>query len=155
MERLKRTSIGLTAILIISIVASLLAVPLAFGQVSLPPGTHVPTYANINVAPNPIGVGQEVNVNFYLASPLIDSSKPTNMTVKITDPTGKVITKDNLIGDTTGGSFLNFVPDKAGNWTFQLFYGGQVTVGSSGFGGGPPTNAGLIEDPAKAQSTRL
>ncbi len=151
MRFLKQASIFLTAILIISIAASLLVVPLAMGQVSLPPGTHIPTYANINVAPNPIGVGQEVTINYYLASPLIDSSKPTNMTVKITDPNGKVITKGNLGGDTTGGSFMTYTPDIVGNWTFQLFYGGQNTTGSSGFGGGPVTNKDLIEDPSESK----
>ncbi len=140
----------LTAIMIFTIAASILAVPLAIGQVTLPPGTHIATYANINVAPNPIGVGQTVSVNFYLATPQYDSNGPKNMTVKITDPTGYVRTMGPYTGDTTGGTFFNFVPDKVGEWKFQMFYGGQVTAGSAGFGGGPPSNAGLIEDPSES-----
>ncbi len=138
-------------ILIVSIATSILAVPLANGQITLPPGTHIPTYANINVAPNPIGVGQTVNVNFYLASPLFDSNGPTNMTVKITDPNGQVRTMGPYTGDTTGGTFFNFVPDKVGDWKFQLIYAGEVTKGSAGFFGGPPSNAGLIQDPSESE----
>ena len=142
----------MTALLIICIVAPIFAVPLplASGQQSIPAGTHISTYAKINVAPNPIGVGQTVSVNFYLATPLIDSSQPVNMTVKITDPNGNVKTMGPYTGDTTGGTYFSFVPDIVGNWAFQMFYGGQVTVGSSGFGGGPPTNRGLIEDPSES-----
>ena len=151
MHVLKKIATIMSVLLIACIVTSIFAAPLATGQVTLPPGTHIATYANINVAPNPIGVGQTVNVNFYLASPLIDSSRPTNMTVKVTDPSGNVQMKGPYTGDTTGGTFFNFVPDKVGNWTFQLFYGGQLTVGSSGFGGGPPTNAKLIQDPSESK----
>ncbi len=138
-------------ILIVSIATSILAVPLANGQITLPPGTHIPTYANINVAPNPIGVGQTVNVNFYLASPLFESNGPTNMTVKITDPNGQVRKMGQYTGDTTGGTFFNFVPDKVGDWKFQLIYAGEVTKGSAGFFGGPPSNAGLIQDPSESE----
>ena len=51
-----------------------------------PAGTHVTSYAQINVAPNPIGVGQTVTVNMYLAVPLETSEVPKNMTLYITDP---------------------------------------------------------------------
>ena len=63
------------------------------------------------------------------------------MTVRITDPTGNTQTRGPFTGDTTGGTFFNFVPDKVGNWTFQFFYGGQVTGTGGMFGGG---YAGLI-----------
>ena len=77
----------MSVLLIACIVASIFAAPTIGNWPEVfQPGTHIATYANINVAPNPIGVGQTVNVNFYLASPLIDSSRPTNMTVKVTDP---------------------------------------------------------------------
>jgi len=135
----------LTAILLISIAVS--AISMAQSQVTFPPGTHIPTYAHINVAPNPIGVGQTVNVNFFLATVLEDSSGPVNMTVKVTDPSGNVQTKGPYTGDTTGGTFFNFVPDKVGNWTFQMFYGGQVTGSAGMFGGG---YANLIEDPSQS-----
>jgi hypothetical protein len=107
--------------------------PIAIGQVGFPAGTPVPTYAFCNVAPNPIGVGQTVSVNFFLATPMETSERPTNMTVKITDPDGTVKTMGPYTGDTTGGSFFSFVPDKVGQYTFQFIYLGQVltTPGTS------------------------
>ena len=151
MQYSKINATVLTILLIICIAASMLTAPPASSQLTFPPGTHIPTYANINVAPNPIGVGQQVAVNFFVATPLEDSSRPVNMTVKIVDPDGIVKIMGPYTGDTTGGTYFNFVPDKVGNWTFQMFYGGQVTVGSTGFFGGPPTNAGLIEDPSQSK----
>ncbi|MDD4326144.1 MAG: PQQ-binding-like beta-propeller repeat protein [Candidatus Bathyarchaeota archaeon] len=138
---------AIATILIISIATSIIFAPIASGQLSFPPGTHIATYARINVAPNPIGVGQTVTVNFYLATPLKDSTGPQNMTVKITDPTGTVKTMGPYTGDTTGGTFFTFAPDKVGEWKFQMFYGGQVTVGG-GMGGGNP---GLIQDPSESE----
>ncbi len=95
-------------------------------------------------------MGKQSASTSTLATPLIDSSPPINMTVKITDPNGQVKTMGPYTGDTTGGTYFSFVPDIVGNWTFQMFYGGQVTAGSSGFGFGPPTNGGLIEDPSQS-----
>jgi hypothetical protein len=136
------------AMLLMLSIAALMILPMARSQVFFPPGYQIPTYAYINVAPNPIGVGQTVNVNFYLASVLEDSSGPQNMTVTITDPQGNVQTKGPYTGDTTGGTFFNFVPDKVGNWTFQFHYGGQVTGSAGMFGGG---YAGLIEMPSTSK----
>ncbi|MGD6851212.1 MAG: PQQ-binding-like beta-propeller repeat protein [Candidatus Bathyarchaeia archaeon] len=136
----------LAAILLISIAAS--AISMTQSQVTFPEGTEIPTYAYINVAPNPIGVGQTVNVNYFLATVLEDSTGPINMTVIITDPDGNVETRSNLVGDTTGGSFFNFVPDQAGNWTFQHKYGGQITAGGGMFG---PGYSGLHQMPSESK----
>ena len=137
----------IATVLMLSIAASMILFP-ARAQVTFPPGTQIPTYAYINVAPNPIGLGQTVNVNFYLATVLEDSSGPQNMTVKITDPNGITQIRGPYTGDTTGGTFFNFVPDKVGDWTFQLFYGGQTTGSAGMFGGG---YAGLIEMPSQSK----
>ncbi len=147
MKFAKTIATAITTLLIVCIAASLIA-PMATSQVTFPPGTEIPTYANINVAPNPIGVGQTVNVNYFLATVLESSEGPINMTVKITDPDGNVETKSGLTGDTTGGSFFNFVPTKAGNWSFQLFYGGQITGAGGMFG---PGYADLHEMPSQSK----
>ena len=117
-------TIAISLLLTLSLTASF-----TLGQVYFPPGYEVPTYAFINVAPNPIGVGQTVNVNFFLASPIETSEGAANMTVEITDPDGHSNTYGPYTSDATGGTFFNFVPDKAGEWEFQFFYGGQWTTG--------------------------
>ncbi|MGD0451173.1 MAG: hypothetical protein ABSA79_09000 [Candidatus Bathyarchaeia archaeon] len=102
----------------------------ALAQITFPKGTQVPTYAFINVAPNPIGIGQTVNVNFFVSCPMENSETPKNMTVVMTDPNGQNTTFGPYVGDTTGGTFFNYVPSKVGNYTFQFYYGGQSLTGS-------------------------
>jgi outer membrane protein assembly factor BamB len=148
MKIAKNIATVITTLLMLSIAASMLLSPAANGQVTFPPGTQIPTYAYINVAPNPIGVGQQVNVNFFLATVIESSEGPKNMTVKITDPSGNVETRGPYTGDTTGGTFFNFVPDQVGNWTFQFFYGGQTTGAGGMFG---PGYAGLIQLPSTSK----
>jgi hypothetical protein len=145
-----KTGAIIAIFLMLSMSASTLLAPNALAQVNFPPGYKVATYAFINVAPNPIGVGQQVNVNFFLSSVIETSERPTNMVVKITDPTGTTTSKGPYTGDTTGGTFFNFVPDKVGNWTFQFFYGGQTTIGSNytGFGN-------LVEMPSTSKPYTL
>jgi hypothetical protein len=148
MKFTRNKAIALAVFFTISIAASIVLSPLASSQVTFPPGTEIPTYAYINVAPNPIGVGQTVNVNFFLATVIESSEPPTNMSVKITDPDGNTETRGPYTGDTTGGTFFNFVPDQVGNWTFQFFYGGQVTGPGGMFG---PGYEGLIQLPSESK----
>jgi hypothetical protein len=122
---------------------------LAIGQVTLPPGTHIATYANINVAPTQSASAKQSSVNFYLATPQYDSNGPKNMTVKITDPTGYVRTMVHTqVTQLVEHSSTLF--RQSGRMEIQMFYGGQVTAGSAGFGGWPANNAGLIEDPSES-----
>ncbi|MGD6850446.1 MAG: PQQ-binding-like beta-propeller repeat protein [Candidatus Bathyarchaeia archaeon] len=127
----KSTAAILATALLVSLSVALL--PLAISQVPVPSGAEIPQYAYVNVAPNPVGVGQTVTVNFFLAVPnydsLIGGGGPTNMTVIQTDPDGTVKTLGPFTGDTTGGSYFTFVPDHTGNYTFQLKYGGQTLSG--------------------------
>ncbi|MGD0450701.1 MAG: hypothetical protein ABSA79_06565 [Candidatus Bathyarchaeia archaeon] len=150
MKKLNKKSaiILLTAILMLSMIV---ATRPTLGQVYPPTGTHIPTYARINVAPNPVGVGQTVNVNFFLATPLETSERPVNMTVREVDPSGKVTTLGPFTGDTTGGTYYNFVPPTAGNYTFQFIYLGQVLAGTPG----PNSWAGLINDPSQSEVVTL
>ncbi len=114
------------AMLLILVIAAATLWPNTFSQVTNPPGTRVPTYAYINVGPNPAGVGQTVTINFFLATPTLTSEFPTNLTVVQTNPDGTQKTLGPFTGDTTGGSYTTFVPDVTGNYTFQTFYAGQT-----------------------------
>ncbi len=117
-----------TFLLSIFLIASM-TISSAIAQVYFPVGYSYPTYAFINVAPNPVGVGQTVNVNFFISSSLETSELPTNMTVKMVDPDGITKTFGPYTGDTTGGTYFNYVPDKVGDYTFTFYYGGQNLTG--------------------------
>jgi len=118
-------------VLIASMITQMAVTSNTFAQVYFPVGYSYPTYAFINVAPNPVGVGQTVNVNFFVSSALETSEPPTNMTVKMVDPAGNTKTFGPYTGDTTGGTFFNYVPDKVGNYTFTFYYGGQTLTGNT------------------------
>ena len=143
----------LSTLLILSIAASMILAPGA-AQIYPPPGTHIPTYSFINVAPNPAGVGQTVTVNFFIATPMETSERPTNMTVIQTNPDGTTKTLGPFTGDTTGGTYTTFVPDHTGNWTFQFFYGGQTLTGRTALDT-PKGWGGLINDPSTSDKVTL
>jgi len=145
----------LTAIaifLMVSIAAStILTAPVkGDGTVSALPGINagdvVTTYLYLNVAPNPIGVGQQVNVNAFFGAAIIDNEAPLNYTVTITSPNGNTETR-KLTADTTGGGYITFVPSVVGEYKFQAFYGGQTMV-KSGY-------VGLKQGPANSSVKTL
>lgn len=144
-----KATVIIISILMLSIMLSLTLSPNSFAQVTFPVGTKIPTYAYLNVAPNPIGVGQTATINFFLATPMETGERPTNMTLFVTSPDGS--TKQlggNFTGDQTGGTFTTFTPDTTGNYTFQFFYGGQTLIG------GGPWN-GLVNQPSQSQKVTL
>lgn len=116
------------ALLITLLLTSSILATTAFG--ALPPaGTEVPTYSNITIGPNPVGVNQEVTINLFNAVPTLSSEAYIGMTVKVTDPSGNTRTLGPYDSDTTGGTFDTFTPDKVGIWEFQMFYPGQTLSG--------------------------
>ena len=79
---LKKTTIAIALLLMLSIAVSL--VPGAFCQFpqNFPPaGSTVPSYAFLNIAPNPAGVGQTVTLNMFLLVPLLSSENAVNFTI--------------------------------------------------------------------------
>ncbi|NLF89194.1 PQQ-binding-like beta-propeller repeat protein [Candidatus Bathyarchaeota archaeon] len=139
----KTLMVALAFLLILSMTTSM-----AIAQVYFPKGYSIPTYAFINVAPNPIGVGQVATVNFFLATPMETGERPTNMTVKQTNPDGTTKILGPFTGDTTGGTFTTFTPDKVGNYTFQFFYGGQTLSGTGRW-------SGLVNQPSESKPVTL
>jgi hypothetical protein len=155
----KTPAILVSVLLILSIAASALVLPNA-AQIYPQPGTHIPTYAYLNIAPNPAGVGQTVTVNFFLATPLENSGGggttgiPINMRVVRINPDGTNTTMGPFTGDTTGGSYTTFVPDHVGNWTFQFFYDGQTLTGNNATST-PKGWGALINDPSMSKPVTL
>ncbi len=118
----------LTAFLMLSIAASMILIPSAVAHT---PPWNVPTYSYINIAPNPIGVGQSVNVNFFVGNPPPTASgvygdRWHGLTVDVVDPDGVKTTLGPFSSDDTGGSSTRFTPTKVGDYKFQFFFPGQT-----------------------------
>jgi len=116
----KTVAIMISLLMIISIGAMITQLPKAAGAI------NIQTFAYINVAPNPCGVGQTVTVDFWLGVPLEDSEVAVNMTLVITNPNGATTVQGPYISDITGGTTIEYVPTMLGNYTFQFVYGGQI-----------------------------
>jgi hypothetical protein len=100
------------------------------------PGINIPTYTFCSVSPNPIGVGQTVNVNFWVNQPPPTASAQYgdrwgNMTVIVTHPDGTTETLGPFTSDATGGSYTVYTPSALGNYTFQMSFGGQTLTGQN------------------------
>ncbi len=133
MQKLKNKTMAIliVAILTISMATSITLIPKASAHT---PPWQIPTYMYVSVAPNPIGVGQMVNVNFWCNAPPPTASAQygdrwTNLTVVVTKPDGTAQKLGPFKSDATGGTFTTYTPDTVGNYTFQSFFGGEVLPG--------------------------
>ena len=148
MQTKSKTAIAISILMILSITASM---TMTSADIYLPVGYHVKTYAAINVAPNPIGIGQIVTINMYLVMPLLTSENPVNMTLYITNPKGVQSTYGPFKGDVTGGTYYDFVPDQLGNYSIYWTYGGQTFTGTQS----PNGYGGAINDPSTSKTITL
>ena len=129
-----KTMVTLIALLLmVSMAASLVVVPLANAH---DPPMSWPTYAFCSVSPNPIGLGQTVNVNFWLALPPPTASAQygdrwTNMYLIITDPDDHETELGPYTSDATGGTYTTFTPDTVGTYTFQMIFKGETLEGNN------------------------
>jgi len=126
--RIDSKKAAISMFLALTLAVSMAMFPVAFSDFP-PAGTQIPSYSYVNVAPNPIGVGQTVTVNMFHAIPTFNSEGYVGMTVKVTDPNGNVETLGPFTSDTTGGTYTTYVPDEIGIWKFQMFYPGQTLTG--------------------------
>ncbi|HLN89950.1 MAG TPA: PQQ-binding-like beta-propeller repeat protein [Candidatus Binatia bacterium] len=132
----KILAIVITIILALSVATS--AIP-SLVAAHTPPVTW-PTLGFINVAPNPVGLGQTVTVNFWVNQPTptangVYGDRWHSLTVSVGKPDGTNATLGPFTADATGGTFTLFTPDSLGNYTFQFIWPGQVLTGENP----PPT----------------
>lgn len=129
-------AILISTILVISIGASMIAVPTAQAHT---PIYEIKTYAYINVAPNPIGVGQPVHVIMWLdkvpnGATSTNSIRFHNYNLAITKPDGS---KETIIFDVctdpTSAQFYAYTPTTTGNYTFDFSFPGQTYTWSGDY----------------------
>jgi outer membrane protein assembly factor BamB len=128
----------------LSMTASMILIPSANAHF---PAWPIPTLSFCSVSPNPIGVGQTARVNFWLGQPPPTASgqfgdRWANMTVKVTHPDGTTEILGPFTSDDTGGTFTTYTPTVVGNYTFQMFFGGQTLAGNNLAPGTPSTGPG-------------
>ncbi|MFB3889296.1 MAG: PQQ-binding-like beta-propeller repeat protein [Candidatus Bathyarchaeia archaeon] len=95
----------------------------------------IPTFAWINISPNPVGLGQTVYVNAFMSKPTPTAGMAgsgdqyENIRVNIIRPDGRNDTIGPLRSDSTGGTWATYAPTQIGNYTFQMVYPGGVLMG--------------------------
>jgi hypothetical protein len=123
-------------------IALFLMFAMAFSLVALPaanahdPQWQIPTYAFINVAPNPAGLGQTVNIGMWLqiVPPTASGAAGDRwhgFTVTVTKPGGTTETLGPFTSDDTGGTHTPYTPDAVGNYTFVFSFPGQTITGEN------------------------
>jgi len=108
--------------MVLSMAISMATAPNALAQVTPSPNTVIPTYARMNVFPTLVGVGQQVTLGIFLATPMETSQIAHNFTINVIPPSGSNITLGPYNSDTTGGTVAYYTPDQVGNYTFQFYY---------------------------------
>lgn len=113
-----KTKTAFTIFLVLAITLSCVFLPLN----NTVKGT-ITFYPYCTVAPNPVGVGQQVIVVIGFTMPTASSTNSySGWTVTATDPNGTNKTITGLNSDPTGSTYCSFVPDKVGIWKVQAHY---------------------------------
>ena len=133
MEKKKKKIASIVLVLILTITATLVALPAVTAHD--PPWT-IPTWAYMFVSPDPVGVGQTVFIVFW-----IDKLPPTasgaygdrwhNMEVVVTKPDGSEQNLGSFTSDPVGGAYTLYTPDQVGTYTFQFSFPGQILAGDN------------------------
>jgi outer membrane protein assembly factor BamB len=140
----------ITIFLTLSIAATTILIASPLANAHTPPWS-IPTYAYIDASPNPVGVGQQISLVFW-----IDAIPPTaagsagdrwiNLKVEVTEPNGATRTLGPFTSDSVGGSYAAFTPDQTGNYTFKFIFPGQTATGSTGTGINGTMTSAFIND---------
>ena len=146
MKTLKnKTMTNLTAlflILTITATSTLIALPAVNAHT---PGWNIPTYSYISVSPQPVGVGQYVQITMWLnaippTSQGIEGDRWRGFIVNVTKPDGNRDMLGPFESDPVGTKSTTYTPDQIGKYTFVFSFPGQI----AGNGTGLPSTGGLV-----------
>ena len=112
----------------LTISATLVALPTVSAH---EPAWEVPTYAYLVLAPDPVGVGQQVFAVFWLdwipiGAAGIGGDRWTGLTVEITAPDNSKEIKGPYVSDPIGTGYLLYTPTQVGTYHFKFSFPGQV-----------------------------
>jgi hypothetical protein len=132
-----RTMATLIALfLLLTIAVTLVALPAANAHT---PPWQIPTFAYINVAPDPVGVGQQVIVVMWLDKPwpsaTVDNDiRPHDYKLTITKPDNTTVTMNwPVVVDSTSSQYTLYTPDRVGTYTLRFDYPGQTYTWSGAY----------------------
>ncbi|MGA2681342.1 MAG: hypothetical protein ABSF44_06015 [Candidatus Bathyarchaeia archaeon] len=133
MVKNKIAAIIICIFFILSMIGSITLIPNANAH---SPPWQIPTYAYLEVNPNPAGVGQTVNVGFWLGLPTPTASgvygdRWTGLSVTVKLPDGTTSKLGSFTADDTGGTHTDYTPTQVGNYTFQMSFPGQTLAGTN------------------------
>ncbi|MCW3995649.1 MAG: PQQ-binding-like beta-propeller repeat protein [Candidatus Bathyarchaeota archaeon] len=144
-----------SAILILLIASSIFAATSSLVTAHTPPW-EIPTYLYITAAPNPVGVGQQITIVFWInwLPPTAAGSAGDRWYyfLDITKPDNTKQTVGPLISDPVGGSYYIYTPEATGNYSVTARFGPQVLTGSNGTGIMGTSTSLYINDTFKASS---
>ena len=93
---------------------------------------QITTFAYITAAPNPIGVGQQTNIVFWLdtviqGAGITNNIRFQNYNLTIVAPDGTKTEKIYpTVVDTTSSQYYQFTPDQVGTYNLYFNFPGQV-----------------------------
>jgi outer membrane protein assembly factor BamB len=135
----KTATIAIVIFLMLSIGASMMLVPTANAH---DPAWKITTFAYIHVAPNPVGVGQKVDVIMWVdktmggwfAASYDNDIRMHDYKLTITKPDGTTVTETwDIVWDTTSSQYTSYVPDQTGEYTFKFEFPEQVCTWSTAY----------------------
>jgi outer membrane protein assembly factor BamB len=148
-----KTANAIALFLVLTVATTLIALPAVNAL-------DISLFAYITATPDPVGVGQDVYVVFWLDRPsptAVAGYDPTrnwaNFTVKVTSPSGKTQNFGPYASDATGGAGLTFAPNEVGTYTLDFNFPGQ-TFGSNYYKpASAATHLTVQEEPVKGYPT--
>jgi len=128
MKKTKITAATIASILILTMSAIFVALPTVNA-------VDVETYAFLNVAPNPVGVGQTTTIGFWLSVVPPTAAGPAGdrwtFTAEVTKPDGSKETLGLFTSDAVGSAYTFYTPNQVGIYTFQMSFPGQRIEGQT------------------------
>jgi len=125
-SRTKTISATIALVLTTTIALTLIAVPIVYAQ-----QINYPVFAYINAAPNPVGVGQKVDIliwcdKYRTSANLYNAYRMHNYRLTITDSSGTQVFTNfwETVVDTTSAQATSWTPTAAGTYTLKFAFEG-------------------------------
>jgi FOG: WD40-like repeat len=135
MKATQFSKIAIALLIISSISASAFLIPSSFAHT---PSWNIPTFAYINAAPNPVGVGQKASIIMWIGDTYDPSSLLSNTyrfrgyQLTITAPDGTVTKQTfDYVSDPTSAQPYQFSPTQTGTYNLTFTFPGQAITASN------------------------